>query len=66
MFDPNNFTLSLMFSFQKVWPILEKLCILLISTFHMFIHFLDWIGSQLGYLFKTTYFFSKPSSGCRL
>ena len=25
-FDPNNFTLSSMFSFQNVWPIKEKLC----------------------------------------
>ena len=58
MFDPNNLTLSSVFSFQTAWLIKKKSCVSL-STFpyNLFIHFLDWIESQLKcvlYFFKTT------------
>ena len=61
----------IMFSFQNVWPIKEKLCILKYFSIIIFIPAFpseNWIGSQLLYfLYITTYLlnFSKPSSGCR-
>ena len=48
-FDPNNFTLSSMFSFQNVWHIRRKAVYTLILFHKTFIHFLDRIGSQLEY-----------------
>ena len=50
-FDSNNFTLSSMFSFQNAWPIKRKAAYTLVP-FHIFIHYLDQIGSQLAYFLK--------------
>ena len=50
MFDPNNFTLSSMFSFENVWPVKLRKAVYTLALF--FIHFLDQIGSQLAYFLK--------------
>ena len=47
-FDPNNFTLSSMFSFQNAWPIKRK-AVYNLLLFHIFTDFLDRIGTQLAY-----------------
>ena len=46
MFDPNNFTLSSVFSFQTAWLIKRKAVHLKVFFF------LDRMGSQLVYFFK--------------
>ena len=50
-FDPNNFTLYLLFFFQNAWPMKRKAVYTLV-LFYIFIHFLDWIGTQLAYFLK--------------
>ena len=50
-----------MFSFQNAWPIKRKAVYTLVH-FHIFIHYLDQIGSQLAYFLKQLIYYSKPSA----
>ena len=55
MFDPNNFTLYLLFSFQNAWPVKRKAVYTLV-LFYIYYSFSSLDGNTTCVRFKTTYF----------